>query len=97
LPAGIHTVTFIGLNPNGGDNTAFIDQVAISSPPSGSIVLVAHIIPGHGKSGGHRSDAGNANASVFAAWIREQEEQEGKSKGRHQSEETRQSSDGRSQ
>jgi streptogramin lyase len=28
---GTHTVTFVGLNPNGGDNTAFIDQVLIAS------------------------------------------------------------------
>jgi hypothetical protein len=27
--AGPHTVTFIGLNSNGGDNTAFIDGVTI--------------------------------------------------------------------
>ena len=30
---GIHTITFVGLNPNGGDNTAFIDQVALSAVP----------------------------------------------------------------
>lgn len=28
--SGTHTLTFQGLNPNGGDNTAFIDQVAIA-------------------------------------------------------------------
>jgi multidrug efflux pump subunit AcrA (membrane-fusion protein) len=29
--AGNHTITFLGTNLNGGDNTAFIDQVAITS------------------------------------------------------------------
>jgi streptogramin lyase len=29
--AGANTLTFVGLNPNGGDNTAFIDQVLIAS------------------------------------------------------------------
>ena len=28
---GSHTLTFVGLNPNGGDNTALIDKVAINS------------------------------------------------------------------
>ena len=30
LAAGTHTVTFEGLNPNGGDNTALLDQVSIN-------------------------------------------------------------------
>ncbi|HEX5272734.1 MAG TPA: DUF642 domain-containing protein, partial [Gemmataceae bacterium] len=30
VTAGAHTITFLGMNPNGGDNTAFIDQVAIN-------------------------------------------------------------------
>jgi hypothetical protein len=30
--AGSHTLTFVGLNPHGGDNTAFIDQVAVNQP-----------------------------------------------------------------
>ena len=30
VAAGAHTIEFLGLNPLGGDNTAFIDQVAIS-------------------------------------------------------------------
>ena len=29
---GGHTMSFVGLNPNGGDNTAFISQVAINQP-----------------------------------------------------------------
>ena len=33
VAAGVHSIAFVGLNPNGGDNTAFIDQVAISSAP----------------------------------------------------------------
>jgi fibronectin type 3 domain-containing protein len=35
--AGNHTIEFAGLNPNGGDNTAFIDQVsvnAVAAPPT---------------------------------------------------------------
>ena len=31
VTAGVHTVQFLGLNPAGGDNTAFIDQVQIPS------------------------------------------------------------------
>jgi uncharacterized repeat protein (TIGR01451 family) len=36
VTAGVHTVAFVGLNPNGGDNTAFIDQASINAaaPPS---------------------------------------------------------------
>jgi hypothetical protein len=30
VTAGMHTVTFQGLNPNGGDNTAFIDQIHLN-------------------------------------------------------------------
>ena len=30
LTAGIHTLLFKGLNPNGGDNTAFIDQLVVN-------------------------------------------------------------------
>src|SRR5204862_4314208 len=30
VSAGTHTIAFVGLNPNGGDNTALIDQVAIN-------------------------------------------------------------------
>jgi hypothetical protein len=33
VTAGAHTIKFLGLNPNGGDNTAFIDQVAIATAP----------------------------------------------------------------
>jgi hypothetical protein len=29
LGAGTHTIRFVGLNPNGGDNTAFIDNVQL--------------------------------------------------------------------
>jgi uncharacterized protein YkwD len=29
VTAGSHTIAFIGLNPNGGDNTAFLDQITI--------------------------------------------------------------------
>jgi hypothetical protein len=30
LAAGVHTITFVGLDPDGRDNTAFIDQVQLS-------------------------------------------------------------------
>jgi hypothetical protein len=29
VPAGFRTIRFVGLNPNGGDNTAFIDAVSV--------------------------------------------------------------------
>jgi hypothetical protein len=32
VTAGPHTLAIVGLNPNGGDNTAFIDQVAVNQP-----------------------------------------------------------------
>jgi hypothetical protein len=76
LTAGIHTVAFVGLNPNGGDNTAFIDQVAISSPPPGATVLVARTIPGPGgRSFQHLPDVREAVASVFATWFLATEDQ----------------------
>ena len=31
VTAGTHTIQFIGTNPQGGDNTAFLDEVAISA------------------------------------------------------------------
>jgi hypothetical protein len=31
VTAGAHTISFVGLNPNGGDNTAFIDSVQVNS------------------------------------------------------------------
>ena len=29
-PTGTHTIKFVGLNPSGGDNTAFVDEVSIA-------------------------------------------------------------------
>ena len=31
VTAGTHTIEFLGLNPTGGDNTAFVDEVAIAA------------------------------------------------------------------
>jgi hypothetical protein len=40
VAAGSHTIKFVGLNPNGGDNTALLDNVSIAAsggaPPSGT-------------------------------------------------------------
>jgi hypothetical protein len=38
LAPGLHTLELVGLNPNGGDNTAFVDQIGISEgwPSNGS-------------------------------------------------------------
>jgi hypothetical protein len=38
LAAGTHTVKFVGLNPNGGDNTAFVDLLSLNlqGPPVGN-------------------------------------------------------------
>jgi hypothetical protein len=33
VAAGSHPITFVGLNPNGGDNTAFIDNVQVMAAP----------------------------------------------------------------
>ncbi len=36
VTAGAHTITFLGLNPDGGDNTALIDQVFLElTTPAG--------------------------------------------------------------
>jgi uncharacterized repeat protein (TIGR01451 family) len=58
LAAGVHTVTFVGLDPNGGDNTAFVDQVALTaqSQPAISYPTNGHKLPGIGKSGGQLSE-----------------------------------------
>jgi hypothetical protein len=33
VAAGSHVLSFVGLDPNGGDNTAFIDAVSLAPPP----------------------------------------------------------------
>jgi hypothetical protein len=33
VTAGYHTISFVGLSPNGGDNTAFIDAVSVQLVP----------------------------------------------------------------
>jgi hypothetical protein len=38
VSAGSHTIAFVGTNPNGGDNTAFIDQASISTVSSSPTV-----------------------------------------------------------
>src|SRR5262249_3086338 len=44
VPAGNHTLSFVGTNPHGGDNTAFIDDVGggVLSIGSGATVLSAN-------------------------------------------------------
>jgi PKD repeat protein len=37
VSAGVHTITIKALNPNGGDNTAFVDAVALPPAPTPSI------------------------------------------------------------
>jgi|GEM_PF-375863 len=68
LSAGGHTVAFVGINPNGGDNTAFVDQVALTpqSPPSISYPPHGRKLPVMGESHAHRSEPmGQAADSVF--------------------------------
>jgi hypothetical protein len=36
VAAGTHTVAFVGLDPNGGDNTAFLDLVQLNPVPGGT-------------------------------------------------------------
>jgi uncharacterized repeat protein (TIGR01451 family) len=60
VAAGVHTVAFVGLNPNGGDNTAFIDQVAINPQSPEALRFgspIGHRIPGLGESAEHRHGA----------------------------------------
>ena len=37
VTAGVHTLTFLGTNMNGGDNTVFLDQVSVDQPPTGPV------------------------------------------------------------
>ena len=39
--AGMHTIQFVGLNPQGGDNTAFVDAVTITPIPTRSATAVS--------------------------------------------------------
>jgi uncharacterized repeat protein (TIGR01451 family) len=72
VAAGVHTIAFVGLNPNGGDNTAFIDQVSMSSPAPGAIVSgprVGSRISGHGEPHGHHSGSRDGDAD-WGSWTR---------------------------
>jgi hypothetical protein len=40
VAAGSHTLAFVGLDPNGGDNTAFIDQVAVNPAALGDESII---------------------------------------------------------
>jgi hypothetical protein len=72
VASGAHTISIAGLNPNGGDNTAFIDDVRISPVSGGNPGdLVAHWTLDEG-SGAIAADAsGNGNTGTIsgtAAW-----------------------------
>jgi len=49
VTAGAHTITFVGLDTNGGDNTAFIDQVTVLG---GNLVGVDPLLAGLASNGG---------------------------------------------
>ncbi len=49
VAAGTHTIAFVGLNPNGGDNTAFVDQVQLNTTTSAP--TVTGVTPANGASG----------------------------------------------
>src|SRR5262249_32509248 len=38
VTGGSHTIEFLGLNPKGGDNTAFLDQIGIIKPGQGPLL-----------------------------------------------------------
>jgi RHS repeat-associated protein len=61
LPAGGYTVKFQGINPNGGDNTALVDKVALSGVliPNGSFEAP----DASGAPGGYLVDPADANWS----------------------------------
>jgi uncharacterized repeat protein (TIGR01451 family) len=69
LTAGVHTVAFVGLDPNGGDNTALIDQVALTSQsqPSISNPTNGQKLPGIGEPQGHRSQP-IGQAAILDFW-----------------------------
>jgi hypothetical protein len=67
VAAGVHTIAFVGLNPNGGQNTAFLDQVVISSPPPASVVnhlTNQHRIPDHSESDWNRRGGRDRGADL---------------------------------
>jgi hypothetical protein len=46
--AGSHTIAFVGLNPNGGDNTAFLDQVVVQDVAADQVVDPGFETPAQG-------------------------------------------------
>jgi PKD repeat protein len=52
VTAGTHTIAFVGLDPDGGDNTAFLDQLSIKDP---SLPLTANAGP---------AESGNAGSPI---------------------------------
>jgi hypothetical protein len=70
VTAGVHTIAFVGLNPNGGDNTALVDQVVVSAQSQGAVNIVStigHKNPGLAHGQGHtiRLDVNTAGWSWF--------------------------------
>ncbi len=59
VTAGSHTIAFVGLNPKGGDNTAFLDQVSIQTAPVGVDI--------HGQP--HNAQAGQSIGPVTVAVV----------------------------
>jgi hypothetical protein len=45
VTAGSHTIQFVGLNPQGGDNTAFLDQIRSSQSAQSAIIGTAFASP----------------------------------------------------
>ena len=78
--AGPHTIEFLGLNPTGGDNTAFIDEVAVTGtgssindgsfewPEMPGVAATAYQYAPNGSPWQFSAGAGvSANGSVFSA------------------------------
>jgi hypothetical protein len=66
VAAGNHTIAFVGLDPNGGDNTAFLDLVAIKSVPPSQPVDAGFETPGQGVGFGAYTFCPTGSAWTFA-------------------------------
>jgi hypothetical protein len=65
LTAGNHTIQFAGLDPNGGDNTAFLDQVFIQSALSSRLFDPGFETPGQGSGPGAYTYAPSGSPWTF--------------------------------
>jgi RHS repeat-associated protein len=66
VAAGAHTLTFFGLNPLGGDNTAFLDQVQVNAVPAGRVSYAGMYYDAAGR----LTDSVNVGTNGGTPWTR---------------------------